>query len=120
MVIQSDFTISLNSFILQFHQTDFQLSVRISRKTERTFQNQPYMSDSLSFGCVVCNSEVEFTWMNHCSSSHRNDIHGWCYDSGVKIKSFPKISEKSLNSTTMNFSNYVNCWILYKWMARQP
>ena len=113
VVIKSDFTIPWNSLIFQFYQADFQLFIRISRETKRTFQNQSNLSDSLSFGCVICNSKMEFTLMNNCSGSHRNNIYGRCNVSSMKTKSFSKISKKILTSIIMNTSNYVDKWILY-------
>ena len=118
VVIKSDFTIPWNSLIFQFYQADFQLFIRISRETKRTFQNQSNLSDSLSFGCVICNSKMEFTLMNNCSGSHRNNIYGRCNVSSMKTKSFSKISEKSLTSNTWNISNYVDKWIFHQWMVK--
>ena len=112
-MIKSDFTIPWNSLIFQFYQADFQLFIRISRETKRTFQNKLNMSDSLSFGRLICNSKTEFTLMNNCSGSYRNNIYGWCNDSSMKIKSFSKISKKSLTSNTLNINSYVGRWIFY-------
>jgi len=117
-VIKSDFTIPWNSFIFQFYQADFQLFIRISRETKRTFQNKLNMSNSLSFGCIICNSKAEFIMMNNYPSSHRNYIYGWCNDSSMKTKSFPKISEKSLTTNTLNLSNYVDKWIFHQQLVK--
>ncbi len=66
------------------------------------------MSSDMSFGCIICNSKMEFIMMNNSAGSYRDNIYGRSDDSSVKNESFSKISEKSMTTDIMNFSNYVD------------
>ena len=71
------------------------------------------MSIIMSFGSSIRNSKVESFVMSDYAGINWNDIYGGSYDSGMKNESFPKISEKSLTSSTLNISNYVGKWIFH-------
>ena len=67
----------------------------------------------MSFGGIVCDPKMEFTLMNNGSNFNRNYIYGLSNDSGLKVKSFSKVSEKILISIIGSFGTYVDYLILY-------
>ena len=71
------------------------------------------MSNSLSFGCVICNSKVEFTLMSDCTVINWDYIYDLSYDSSMKIKSISKISKQGYIWVIKYINSYVSMLSIY-------